>query len=159
MEWPWIKAQREAHAATLEELRRTLEAVSLAPRPAPTTERLELELSGLDTRLGKITGRLDELAAELERVKVAVAHGIEHEDRRERRIEATVRRARKKLAELGVEDGALEAEFDGLPDRDGEGGGQRRLFAMPGDVGEGARMEASSIKGVSREILSRVRGL
>ena len=55
-----------------------------------------------------------ELRAEIDTLRQAVAHGIEQRERNDRRIEAVVRRARKELADSGMEHGGLEAEVGDL---------------------------------------------
>lgn len=94
-----------------------------------------------DLELGPVLARLDEHAAGInalmERLEdqeektrgqtLAIAEGIEHVDRAERRVRAAVARARKRMADLGYEDEGLEAEAKGIRELDGE---QRELEGM-----------------------------
>jgi len=88
-------------------------------------------------------------------LRMAVAEGIEHVERVERRIQATVRRARKELAEEGVEHPGLEAEASELQLIDGGGSDRAWVPPVPENVG-GAE---SSIPGVTQEQIRRVRGV
>jgi len=87
----------------------------------------------------------------------AVAEGIERTDRAERRIAQTVKRARKELKEAGLEDPGLEAEAEQLRHSNGERGPRDGLRAVPSSV-VAPQEEASSVKGVSVEVLQRARG-
>jgi len=60
------------------------------------------------------------LEARINHLTLAVAEGIQHVDRAERRIAGTVARARKLLAESGVESPGLEAEAYELRLLDGD---------------------------------------
>jgi hypothetical protein len=75
----------------------------------------------LELRLEGFQSRLDELARKIELLTRAVAEGIEHVDRSERRVRATVARARRELAESDHVSPGLEAEWHDLRDFDGEG--------------------------------------
>jgi len=65
---------------------------------------------------------------------LAIDHGISHVDRAQRRINATVQRARDQLAENGVESPGLEAEAADLRTVDGDGSGESELPALPEEV-------------------------
>jgi hypothetical protein len=103
---------------------------------------LEVDLSGFlqeldtcSTRLDRHDHRVREIELELEGLKArmkelttAVAQGIEHVDRSERRVRATVARARRELEEHGVVSPGVEAEWAELRGEDGErseGGGMQ----------------------------------
>jgi len=88
----------------------------------------------------------------------AVADGIERVDRSERRVIATIKRARKELAEHGLESAGLEAEDHDLRLVDGVGGEERGVPPVRDEVAE-AQNQASSIRGVSVEQLRRAHGL
>ncbi|MEE8139189.1 MAG: hypothetical protein V3T81_10035, partial [Thermoanaerobaculia bacterium] len=88
----------------------------------------------------------------LKDVTFAVAEGIERVDRAERRIHATIKRARKELAESGFESPGLESEAAELQLVDGKGSDPVEVSTVPEAV------ESSSIKGVPAETLRRVRG-
>jgi len=113
-------------------------------------DELEAELASLGTELSDVHGRL-------KATNFAVSEGIERTDRAERRIHATIKRARKELAARGLEDPGVEAEAYELRAVDGGGGGEGELPAVPEDVGEN-QDEPSSIAGVPASKLRRIRG-
>jgi hypothetical protein len=78
-----------------------------------------------------VNDRVDELTT-------AVAHGIEHVERVEARIRATVARARAELEDDGRYHPGLEAEARALSLVDGEGGEGRGVPPMREAVGNGA---------------------
>ncbi len=98
--------------------------------------------------VGRLTARVEELA-------VALAHGIEHVERTENRIKATVARARKSFADEGFESPGLEAEAAQL--RLSDGGGSEEGELPP--VRESMEGTPSSIEGVTVEELQRARGM
>lgn len=100
---------------------------------------------------------VENLQAQAKDFTFALSEGIERTDRAERRIKATVQRARKKLAEHGFEDTNLEAEGSELRERDGEGSEDGGVLPLHPTVAE-PEQEASSIRGVSVETLRRARG-
>jgi len=75
-------------------------------------------------------------AVELKDFTLAIDHGISHVKRAQRRINATITRARKELSDLGVESPGLDAEFEELREGDGDGSGEGELPAVPEGVGE-----------------------
>ena len=77
-----------------------------------------------------LESRTDELEAERKEILIAVSEGIERTGRAERRVKATVERARRQLEESDVADEGLEAEAHNLRILDGRrkpsrGGGAR----------------------------------
>lgn len=101
--------------------------------------------------------RLNALEGQVEALVIAVDEGIQRVDRSERRVNATVKRARKKLAEEGVEDPTLDAEAvvleSGNAERSAGGGVQPMRPHVVPDADQ-----ASSIPGVSLRALRKVRG-
>lgn len=95
----------------------------------PRFERIESALAEErdDSALTQFRERCDELT-------IAVAHGIEHVDRAERRVQTTLRSAHSKFAKGGYEDPNVDAEIANLPDVDGEGGGGEQLSLLPDEV-------------------------
>jgi len=85
-----------------------------------------------------------ELRTLIQTLSAAVAEGIQNVDRNNRRIEAVVRRARKELAESGLEHGGLEAEVGELHALDGEGSQDGWLPQVPESVDVGASDNAPS---------------
>jgi len=98
------------------------------------------------------------LTEKVKNLTLATAEGIENVARKERRIGATLARARKDLKKLGFEDAGLEAEATELQPVNGTGGEEQGLPAVRDAVAEVAS-QASSIKGVPLETLQRYRGL
>lgn len=97
--------------------------------------------------------RLAELEARLEETRAAVAQGIQHVERTERRIKATIRRAMEEHEEGGSP--ALRSEAEQLGLLDGTGSDVGGVQPLPAEVGPD---RPSSIPGVSAEQLARARG-
>lgn len=70
----------------------------------------------------------------LNSLTLAVAEGIQHVERAEARIRATVGRARAQLLDAGVESPGLEAEAASLHAGDGSGGAGGGVLSMPARV-------------------------
>lgn len=118
------------------------------PDAPPSRELLDAILARLDTieeRLPLVVDTYDDtelrdgldhlltlVAAELEDMKLAISHGIEHVDRAERRVNQTVSRARKELAKADLEYPALESEHQELQLLDG--GRSEGVQPVPEDV-------------------------
>jgi len=107
-------------------------------------------LSGMDESVGELVTSHSELIH-------AVDEGIQRTERAERRIRTTIRSAKKKLAESGLADDAVDAEAEGLRLVDGEREPEGGVPPVRESV-EGAADEASSIPGVTQDTLRRVRG-
>lgn len=71
-------------------------------------------LDVLDDRLGGLRDDQQTLAEKINDQNLAIAEGIERVDRAERRVRSAVGRARKRMADLGYADDALEAEAESL---------------------------------------------
>jgi len=117
-----------------------------------------------DEKVTQLTDELRQLAVDVESIEhqfkdvvQAVAEGIERTERAERRIQQTVKRARKELKEAGLEDPGLEAESEQLRRSDGGRSLEDGLRPVPSGV-VAAEPEASSVRGVSVEVLQRARG-
>jgi len=142
-----------------------LESTPASPVTADTLRAaVDAILQSLEKRLSPVESRLDGVETEASdgerRVKeltFAVAEGIERVARHERRIHATVKRARKELADHGFESAGLEAEATELRLVDGEGGADSRVSKVSEEV-EVPDEAPSSIRGVSADELRRVRG-
>lgn len=117
----------------------------------PLTETVRLYLK----EVTDLRQRLVELEVDHTQVRAAVAHGIEDIDRVDKRIKATIRRAKDQLEEAGIEHPALNAEAEHFRVIDGDGGNESGLSPVQEDVGE----VQSSIPGVSAAELAKVRGL
>ena len=104
--------------------------------------------SEYDERLRLVETRMDELHE-------AVSRGILHVDRSEKRVQATIRRARAEFEEGGFTSEQLNAEAAEFSVIDGEGGGDPQLPLMPAEVAPAE----SSIPGVTPEQIRMVRGI
>lgn len=165
--YPSKRARRELEA-DLSSISDRLDSLESAPAPELTKQHLERAveaiLQSLEQRLGPVESRLDGVESALEdgerRVKAltfAVEEGIERVSRTERRIHATIKRARKELADHGLADPGLESEAQELRLVDGAGSEAGGVQPMPESVAE-ADDPPSSVKGVPASILRRVRG-
>jgi len=163
-----LKRARQEAKEQLSGIISRLEHLEATPPPTLTSQQIKATLDaireGLNGRLEAVDARMDSLGSAVEDVALrlkgtnfAVSEGIERTDRAERRIHATIKRARKELKARGLEDPGLEAEGYELRLVDGERGADGEVPAVPESV-EPASEEASSIKGVSAQTLARVRG-
>jgi len=89
-----------------------------------------------------LMAREDGFESDLKRLTLALAEGIERQHRAELRIKATIKRARKELAERGLVDDGIEAEDQQLRLVDGEGSEAEGVPPVSGDVGEGEQAAA-----------------
>ena len=138
-----------------------LELLETAPAPDPpptatdpaTTEHLQALQAGADS------ARLDltDIDRKLKELTFAVEEGIERVARSERRIQATIARARKELKDRDLEDPGVEAEAAQLRVVDGGGSEDGGVPAVPAKVAEPADAP-SSVRGVSAAALRQVRG-
>jgi len=149
--------------ARLDALADTLAALA---KPSPDTHSGVVDprvVRLLDDLRADIDARLSAYAANLDQLRTAVAHGIENEVRREKRIAATIRRARQELEDSGLRDPALEAEYGQLSVLDGAGGDGSELPAVSDDLGQdpgySAEDQPSSVPGVTVAQLQRARSL
>lgn len=109
-------------------------------------------------QLGQLTLELEDLQGSHKDIVIAVSEGIERTDRAERRIKATVKRARAELAERGLLDPGIESEDHELREVDGKGGRRDGLLPVPVAVVP-VEETPSPIRGVSMETLRKVRSL
>lgn len=105
-----------------------------------------------------LQARYAQVEAWVEDVNIAVAEGIKHVDRAENRIKATVRRAREKLDDAGLDGGALDAEAQHLYDGDGRGSPGPRLLEMPARVADDDSAPAPFPGAFTVADLKRIRG-
>ena len=138
-----------------------IEALQTTPLPLPSPEAIlgtvEPALSTLRERLACLERLPQDFENVIEKMKdltFAVSEGIERSDRAERRIHATIKRARSELKKRGYEDPGLESEAYELHSVDGGGGGERQLPPMRERMEDSS--QASSVAGVSLEDLRRV---
>ena len=105
------------------------------------------------------TALRNEVAAchiEIDRLTIGVSEGIQAIERHRKRVSGVVTRARKELADHGLESPQLEVEFGDLRAVDGGGG---EVAAMPPMRNEMGPVAASSIPGVSPQQLAQARGM
>lgn len=134
-----------------------LEAVQTALVQVDRAQPAESALTDLTEQVTQVTAEVEDLQHQFKDVLQAVAEGIERTERAERRVQQTVKRARKELKDRDLEDPGLEAEAEQL--RIGDGGRSPDIGLQPMPTGVGPAAEAaSSIKGVSVAALHRVRG-
>jgi len=148
--WKWNKDTRRILDALSEELTgitSRLERVESAP--TPTDRVLNLEELGVAQ-----DAHLDQLTTQIKDLTFAVSEGIERTDRAERRVRGVIQRARKELEARGYDDPGLEAEAHELRLVDGDGSKDGGVPPVSEEVAAGGG-EASSIKGVSAELLRK----
>lgn len=148
----------EAFRATLQGINDRVGALERSHREHAEASPSARVVDSVASRVAAIEATLEPLAVWRKEITLAVSEGIERVARAEGRIQSTVRSARKKLAELGLEHDGLEAAAAELHVVDGGGGEDDEVPAVPALV-EDPGDEASSIPGVSRSQLMRARGL
>lgn len=84
---------------------------------------------------------------EVKKQNLAIAEGIEHVDRAERRVRTSVRRAQKRLEEHGFVDPTVEAEADGLRELDGDRGPTGGVQPVREGVAQPAGFDFSDLPG------------
>ena len=135
-----------------------------APIATPSLDAVKQTLKELaqvaaanQTDIAASATTLQNLQILMKNLTAAVSEGIERTDRAERRIKATVKRARAELEARGYQDPGLDAEAYELRLIDGEPSPDGGVPPMQPGVA-GPAVHASSIRGVSVETLQRVRG-
>jgi len=159
-----------ATLAALAKIRDRVERLETAPVPdlPPSIDARLTQLSRRDGELQdditardhdwlELSNHMDDVDGWRKEIVIAVSEGIERTDRAERRIKATVQRARKQLETLGYVDDAVEAEAVELRLLDGDGSEKRGVSPVPAEVAD-APPESSSVRGVSAETMKRARG-
>ena len=158
---------KAATLAALAQIRDRVEHLETAPVP-DLPPLIESRLTALSQRDGDLQADIVRVVELVENVTdavndvedwrkdivIAVSEGIERTDRAERRIKATVQRARKQLETLGYDDPGLEAEAVELRLLDGDGSDKSEVPPVPAAMEE----SPSSIRGVSAETMRRARG-
>jgi len=121
-----------------------IEALESTPPPPPHNCASREELDVIGEKVKRLVGAIDE--------------GIARVDRSEKRISATLARARKELKKRGYEDAGIEAEANEFRELDGAGSEEQGMPAVRDALAEAAS-QASSVRGVTTEQLQKVRGL
>ncbi len=94
----------------------------------------------------------------LEVLTLAISEGIANVDRAEKRVRATVARARAQLAEQGVVSAGVEAEHSELQQVDGEGSEPAQLQLVPENVAPAVEGDApSGIPGMTLAQVEQIR--
>ena len=160
----WGRRARDRLEGLLVSIAGRLDALETAPRPGPSVDQVKAalgptlaEIAELAIQMSALADLSIDLQQKLKATNFAVSEGIERTDRAERRIHATIKRARKELKDKGFEDPGLEAEAYELRDIDGTRSRDGRVPVLPAGV-EPPVEAASSIRGVSVEELQKVRG-
>ena len=104
-----------------------------------------------------IADQIEEIQNDREDLVLAISEGIERTDRAERRVQGSIRRARKELKSRGYEDPGLEAEAREFSNVDENGSQPSELPDVPAPV-EPDGDAPSSVRGVSIALLQRLRG-
>lgn len=159
MKLPWRSADPDPLEVALHAIVDIQEHLKAVPPPLDLNDVVADSISKNAERGARHEVELKEIRHEVATLRIALAEGIEHEERRERRIKSVVQRARKQLQALDLEDGALEAEYGDLSEDDGEGSDGDGVLPLHEDVAAPAEDTPSSIRGVSLEQLQRARGL
>jgi len=114
--------------------------------------------TALEGVANEIPGLRAEYAEFKAMVTTAVAEGIQHVERAENRIKATVRRARRELEDGGVRSPGLEAEARDLFDDDAGGGPSEAVPPVHDHVGGSPAWVAAVPGALSPAHLSRMTG-
>lgn len=114
---------------------------------APTPQAPAYDDRWIKTDLLNVSEAIEKLVGLIRDQGLAIDEGISRVERSERRVRASVARARKKLADAGFEDDAIEAEAEGLRLVDGSGSEAQGVLPLPDEVG-----------GVSEELRSAIPG-
>ncbi len=148
----------------LEALSHRISSLESVPPPTVNPEVVAAAVAAHLERIDGLAAAVEELALQGkdldDRVRgytIALAEGIERVDRSERRVKATVARARKELEASGVIDPGVEAEAEQLRIVDGERGDDRGMHAVRETV-EPNGDAPSSIPGVTAGQLRAIRG-
>lgn len=121
--------------------------------------RYVTESAHLATRVAELEAEVATFRARDKTFALAIEEGIERVDRAERRIKATVARAKKELRDNGAAStAALDEEALNLFGADDERSASSGVPPVSTEV-ESVDEAPSSIRGVSRETLRRVRGM
>ena len=78
---------------------------------------------------------------------VAISEGIERTDRAERRVRATVARAKKRLDEAGYSDEGIQAEIQEFDQADGFGGRESPVQPLPNGLAQSTQPDMTAFPG------------
>ncbi len=136
MQWPWISRRglRECRGR-LESLESTQANVDFLTQEMSRLSPIVAQTARERTSQAILEVRLETLEGQRKEMTLAIAEGIEHVDRAERRIKSTLQRAKTKLAGLGYQDDGVDAEMEELRLVNGGGGKESELPPVPEHVG------------------------
>jgi len=97
-------------------------------------QRESPESADLEPLWSSIEGLEKRTLSDLQDLRMAVAEGIEHADRSERRVRAVVQSAKRRFEAEGYVDPGVQAEEAALPELDGSNGIEQRMLPLPEDV-------------------------
>jgi len=158
------KVLDDLHQELLRNSARLERLESATPPPQPTQELQDLvfqlgkDWAGVGPQVRQLLERVDAIEKDRKDLALAIGEGIERVDRNERRIQNTIRRAKRELAEIGIVDEGLEAEGDAIRDEHADAGDETGVLPMRAAVGDDSEAP-SSIRGVPLALLKKFRGL
>ncbi len=147
--------------AVLNQIELRLEPLKALPEALAECRRIALDAVAQAQDAHELAGLSREHEARLNNLTLAVAEGIQHVERAEARIRATVGRARAELRAAGIESAGVEAEASSLQLVDGEGSGSGPVRPVPEAVAPSVEYDdrvPSAIPGMTRGELRRFRG-
>jgi len=128
------KAQKRDLSRALSRVETLEEALKSLSGLATELARVTSALARVEGLQGNLADRLDEMVGWKKEISLAVAEGIEKVDRAERRVKATVQRARQEFKKRGFESPALDAEADDLREVHAGGSQPSRVPEVPAPV-------------------------
>jgi hypothetical protein len=91
-------------------------------------------LDAITQRIAVLENNAELSTARSQELFQAVADGIDHVDRNEKRVRGIVTGAKRRFTQQGYEDAGVDAELDTLPDRDEESGGGQGVLPLRQDM-------------------------
>lgn len=147
--------------AVLNQIELRLEPLKALPEGLAASRELALEAVAQAQDALEHARLSREHETRLNNLTLAVAEGIQHVERAEARIRATVGRARAELRAAGIESAGVEAEAASLQLVDGEGSGGGSVPPVSQPLAESVPIDdrlPSAIPGMTRGDLRRFRG-
>lgn len=126
-----LEATRRVVLRNMAELKRGNELLAIDRQRPDTVEEVARVSRGLSDQYAMLL----ELDGKVATLTLAVAEGISHVKRAEKRVQGIIQGARKSLEERGLEHPGLEAEAQELLDLDGDPSEVSPLRIMPSEMG------------------------